>query len=102
MRYIIGWLRAKPGKREEFLRRTKPAFAITKKEDGCLFYEAHPAADDPDLIVFIEGWQTAEQHRAHEKAAHHVALGPTVVELCTGGTFHEIDAAKVATATPTF
>lgn len=100
--FVIGWMRTKPGKREEFMRRAKPVFAITQKEDGCLFYEAHPTSEDPDLIILVEGWQSKEQHLAHQQAPHHVGLGPTVVELCVEGRFEEIEAAKVVTQLPRF
>ena len=102
MRYVIGWLHAKPGKRDEFLALAKPVFAITRKEDGCLFYEAHPSADDPNLIMLVEGWQTAEQHLAHQKAPHHATFLPKLVEFCVGGRFDEIDAQNVVSLTPTF
>src|SRR5690349_9241925 len=100
MKYVIGWLHTKPGKRDEFMRLSKPVFAITRKEDGCLFYEAHPAADNPDLIVFVEGWQSAAHHQAHERAPHHTGFGPEVVRLCTGGVFEEIEAKSVVTQRP--
>lgn len=102
MRYVIGWLRTKPGKRDEFMRLAKPVFAITQKEDGCLFYEAHPSTEDPDLVMMVEGWQTVAQHLTHQKAPHQVDFGPTLVELCVGGRFDEIDAKDVVSVTPTF
>jgi quinol monooxygenase YgiN len=102
MRYVIGWLKVKPGKRDEFMRLAKPVFAITQKEDGCLFYEAHPTTEDPDLVILVEGWQSRAQHEAHQKAAHHVAFGPEVVRLCVGGRFEEIEAKDVVTQLPNF
>jgi quinol monooxygenase YgiN len=102
MRYVIGWLKVKPGRRDEFMRLAKPVFAITRKEEGCLFYEAHPTTEDPDLIVLIEGWQTVAHHLAHQKAPHHAAFGPIVVENCVEGRFDEIDAKDVVTQTPKF
>ena len=102
MRYTIGWLRMRPGKRDEFMRVSKPVFDITRKEDGCLFYEVHPTTEDPNLVILIEGWQTIAQHEAHTKAPHHVGFGPTFVKLCAEARFDEIDATNIVTQTPKF
>jgi quinol monooxygenase YgiN len=95
MTYVIGWVTLKAGKREEFMRLAEPVLAVTKKEKGCLFYEFHPSASDPDLIVVIEGWESAADHLAHQKALHHVAFGAEVVRLALKGRFEEIEAARV-------
>lgn len=102
MEYVIGWLKLKPGKRDEFMRLAGPVVATTQKEDGCLFYEIHPTTLDPDTVIVIEGWQTIEQHQAHQKAPHHVAFGPEVVRLAIEGRFEEIDAKDVVSQRPKF
>lgn len=102
MEYVIGWLRLKPGKRDEFMRVAKPVVATTQKEDGCLFYEFHPTQLDPDLVVVIEGWQSIEQHQAHQKTPHHTAFGPEVVRLAIEGRFEEIEAKDVVSQRPKF
>ena len=102
MEYVIGWLKLKPGKRDEFMRVAKPVVATTQKEAGCLFYEIHPTTLDPDLVIVIEGWQTIEQHQAHQKMPHHVGFGPDVVRLSIEGRFEEIEAKNVVSQTPKF
>ncbi len=102
MEYVIGWLKLKPGKRDELMRIAKPVVAATQKEDGCLFYEFHATSADPDLIIVIEGWQTIEQHQEHQKSPHHLAFGPDVVRLSIEGRFEEIEAKNVVSQRPKF
>jgi quinol monooxygenase YgiN len=102
MIFVIGWVRSKPGKREELLKVAAPVLAITRKEDGCLFYELHPTAADPDLTILVEGWQSRAQHRAHQQAPHHVAFGSDFQRLAAEGRFEEIEAAGVNTVNVKF
>ncbi|MEX0853150.1 MAG: putative quinol monooxygenase [Bauldia sp.] len=102
MKYVIGWLKVKPGKRDELMKIARPVVAKTQKEDGCLFYELHPTTDDPDLILIVEGWESDAHHQAHQKAAHHVAFGPDVVRLSIEGRFEEIVARDVVSVRPKF
>ena len=97
MKYVIGWLKLKPGMRDAFIALAKDHDETTRREDGCLFYQSHPSATDPNELVFIEGWQSPEHHSAHENAPHHVALGKEAGKYIAGGRFEEIEAAKTKT-----
>ncbi len=100
--FVIGWLKLKPGKREEFMALAKDHEAATQKEDGCLFYEFHPSATDRDVSVLIESWKTAQHHSAHKEAPRYAEFGKVVGRLAVSGTFHEIEAAGVVTQRPEF
>ena len=102
MIYVIGWLTVKPGKREELMVLTTPVLALTRKEKGCLFYELHPSTLDSNLIVVIEGWETKNDHEAHQRAPHHLAFGSDVARLSIEGKFEEIEAQNVVTQRPRF
>jgi quinol monooxygenase YgiN len=95
MIFVIGWVKAKPGKRDKLMKVAAPVLAITQKEDGCLFYELHPSAEDPDLMILVEGWQSRAQDQAHQQAPHHVAFGSDFQRLAAEGRFEEIEAAGV-------
>ena len=102
MQFVIGWLKLKPGMREEFMPLAKTHQAMSQKEDGCLFYELHPSASDENTMVLVEGWKTPEQHQAHQKAPHHLALVEAVGQYAVSGIFEEIEAARVVTQRPQF
>jgi quinol monooxygenase YgiN len=94
---VIGWLKVKPGKRDELMQLAASVLPLTQKEDGCLFYEFHPSTLDPDLIIVIEAWETKAHHQTHQNAPHHVAFGKAVGPLAASGRFEEMEVAKVAT-----
>ena len=54
---------AKPGRREEFLRRIVESGILTaiRKEDGCLRYDYYLSCQNEDEILLIEEWESREQ-----------------------------------------
>lgn len=102
MQFVIGWLKLKPGRRDDFMALAMTHQATTQEEEGCLFYEWHPSATDADVLVLVEGWKTREHHLAHQAAPHHVALGQKVGLYAVSGRFEEIEAARVVTQRPAF
>jgi quinol monooxygenase YgiN len=102
MQFVIGWLKLKPGKRDEFMSLAATHQATTQKEEGCLFYEWHPSAADKEVLVLVEGWKTREHHEAHQNAPHHLALIEKVGQYAVSGRFEEIEAARVVTQNPEF
>jgi quinol monooxygenase YgiN len=102
MEFVIGWLKLKPGMREEFMPLAKTHEAATRKEEGCLFYEWNPSASDENMMLLIEGWKTAGDHHAHQRAPHHLALVQAVGRYAVSGVFEEIEAARVVTQRPQF
>lgn len=102
MQYTIGWLKLKPGKRDDFLSHASTHQTATQREKGCLFYEWHPSATDDDVLVLVEGWKTVGDHKAHLGAPHHAALLQNVGQYAVSGRFEEIEAARVVTQRPEF
>ncbi len=42
----------------------------TRKEDGCLAYELHRAANTPGLFMLIEIWASRDHHTRHLETPH--------------------------------
>ena len=63
---------AKPGRREEFLRRIVESGILTaiRKEDGCLRYDYYLSCQNEDEILLIEEWESREQKRVHMEQEH--------------------------------
>ena len=53
---IIGTVVAKPEKRDELLSILKAQVAPTRAEEGCLSYDFHCDANDPNVFVFYENF----------------------------------------------
>ena len=63
---------AKPGQREAFLQAVAESGAVAKirAEDGCLGYAYYRAVDDPDVVLLVEAWASAEQQTRHLAQPH--------------------------------
>ena len=63
---------AKPGRREEFLRRIVEGgiLAAIRAEEGCLRYDYYLAGQNEDEILLLEEWDTAEHQRIHMEQEH--------------------------------
>jgi quinol monooxygenase YgiN len=67
---LIVLLRARAG-HEPFLEAELRALvAPTRKEDGCLQYDLHRAADGSGAFLMHEVWESREHHTAHTKTDH--------------------------------
>jgi quinol monooxygenase YgiN len=53
---IIGTVVAKPEKREELLNILRSFVAPTRTEPGCINYDFHHDANDPNRFVFYENF----------------------------------------------
>ncbi len=63
---------AKPGRREEFLRRIVEGgiLAAIRAEEGCLRYDYYLSCQNEDEILLLEEWDTAEHQRIHMEQEH--------------------------------
>lgn len=63
---------AKPGRREEFLRRIVEGgiLAAIRVEEGCLRYDYYLSCQNEDEILLLEEWDTAEHQRTHMEQEH--------------------------------
>ena len=63
---------AKPGRREEFLRRIVEGgiLAAIRREEGCLRYDYYLSCQNEDEILLLEEWDTAEHQRIHMEQEH--------------------------------
>ncbi|MCD7111430.1 antibiotic biosynthesis monooxygenase [Rhizobium sp. DKSPLA3] len=75
---IIGTVTAKPEMREELQKLLSAQVAPTRLESGCINYDFHVDADDPNMFVFYENWRSQADLDAHMKMPH---LLPLVSEV---------------------
>ena len=57
--------RAKPGKRAAVVEMLAPFVGEDTGMDGCSRIEMAVDATDPDRIILLEEWTSAEAHKAH-------------------------------------
>lgn len=70
MIYVIATMTLKPGTRDKVVAAAKPCIEATRKETGCIFYDLNVSQTDPNLLTFVERWQSREHLAAHAKTDH--------------------------------
>ena len=70
MIYVIATMTLKPGTRDKVLAAAKPCIEATRKEAGCIFYDLNVSQTDPNLLTFVERWESKDHLGAHAKTDH--------------------------------
>ncbi len=71
---LVVTLMAKPGMRDDYAKAFQETIDITHGEDGCEQYELFYSREDPNKLVLLERWTSAEHLDAHMEAMR--ARGP--------------------------
>lgn len=67
---LIVTLRAKEGQNLLLEAELRALVAPTRKEEGCLQYDLHAAADHPGSYLLHEVWASRDDHGAHTRTPH--------------------------------
>lgn len=78
---IIGTVVAKPEKREELQAILAAQVAPTRAEPGCMNYDFHVDAKDPNVFMFYENWRSQADLSMHLKMPHVNPLQSRAEEL---------------------
>lgn len=67
---------AKPGCREQFVRQivTEGILTAIRSEEGCLMYDYYFSAQDENVVLLIERWESEAYQRVHMQQPHMAAL----------------------------
>lgn len=95
MRYVIGRMIVRPGRREEYLERSAAYVALSRTEPGCVYYDLSAVDGDADGVTLIECWASPEAHAAHLARPEREAAGPPFTECVLSATFEEMDVAGI-------
>ena len=80
---LVVSIAAKPGKGAELARAFSTRAIETRKEDGCMQFEAFVSADDPDRVAVLEHWRDQAALDAHAQLLK-TSYPPLVPELRAG------------------
>lgn len=78
---LIGEVVAKDETREELRKILADQVAPTRNEAGCVNYDFHVDAEDPNVFVFYENWRSRADLDAHLKTPHLQPLFSRLQEL---------------------
>ncbi|WP_050419730.1 putative quinol monooxygenase [Bradyrhizobium tropiciagri] len=80
MVYVIATLTVKPEMKAELFAAANDAIAGTRQEKGNVSYELFESTTDPNKLVFVEEWESAEYLPLHSKTDHMRAFGRVAVK----------------------
>ena len=63
-------LRAREGQEALLEAELRALLAPTRREEGCLTYDLHRAAELPGAFLLHEIWASREHHRQHTRTPH--------------------------------
>jgi quinol monooxygenase YgiN len=75
---VVVVLQADPGKGAEQVAAFEAVAPLVRAEQGCLQYDLHAVADDPDRFVVLEHWASREALEGHLASAHMAAYAEQV------------------------
>ena len=78
---LIGMVVAKDETREELQKILAAQVAPTRAEPGCINYDFHVDAKDPNAFMFYENWRSKADLDAHLKMPHLKPLFDRLDEL---------------------
>lgn len=67
---ILVLIPAKPGKGDELGAALEALLEPTRREPGCISYDAHRSNDDSDLWMMYETWESQAALDAHLQTPH--------------------------------
>jgi quinol monooxygenase YgiN len=71
MAYVVAAIwKAKEGQADTILRVIEKMTPPSRKEPGCLFYQAHRSPDDPNVFFLYEQYRDAAGYEAHMASPH--------------------------------
>jgi quinol monooxygenase YgiN len=71
MAYVVAAIwKAKEGQADTILRVIEKMIPLSRKEPGCLFYQAHRSLDNPNVFFLYEQYMDAAGYEAHMASPH--------------------------------
>lgn len=81
---VVALLSVQPGKGEDLLAAWPALAEQVRAEDGCLAYDLHTVARQPDRFVVLERWASPAALRAHGGSPHMKEFGAAGAAFMAG------------------
>ncbi|MDR2487417.1 MAG: antibiotic biosynthesis monooxygenase [Clostridiales Family XIII bacterium] len=80
--------KTKPGERDDFIRAAQAIDLLgnTRREPGNITYEYYLPIEDPDVVLCLERWESAEAFAAHRGTDHVVKFQDVKAQFVTDVT----------------
>ena len=81
MIFVVSKSIVKADKVAEYKQQVVRLIEETRKEAGCISYDLCESIDNPNILTFIEKWESKEHLDAHMKTAHFTEIVPLLKDL---------------------
>lgn len=82
---VVASFRVRPGMVDGAIAALTPTIEQTHAEDGCISYALHRDSADPDRLVLVERWVSAEALSSHLQQPYVTELGKIAGEFLDDG-----------------
>lgn len=65
---VIAQARAKSGSTEDLAAAQRKLVEATRLAPGCIQYDLHGSTDEPDVVLFVETWESQEAWSRHMRS----------------------------------
>ncbi len=79
---IIAKNYVKEGNTDEFKKIAMELVVKSQAEDGCIYYNLHEKVGEPNVLTFIECWESQEIIDKHGQTEHFTRIVPQLGKLC--------------------
>lgn len=86
-RHIVCELRCESGDREKVKALLLQFVAPARAEPGCLYYDLHQSAAQPNIFYILDGWANQEAVDQHAGNEHVASVMKELAPLLTFGPF---------------
>lgn len=84
MLMVVIRVSAIPEKRREFLQTLRLLADETRRSAGCLSHEWYQSAEQPDVMILLEQWESREHLRRHQRSESFRVFAGAVRTLAEG------------------
>lgn len=81
MIFVVSKSIVKADKIAEYKQQVVRLIEETRKESGCISYDLCQDIDMPNILTFIEKWESKQHLDAHMKTAHFLEIVPMLKDL---------------------
>lgn len=83
--HIVCKVRCKEGCEEEVKKYLTEMAEVSRKEEGCLYYDIFQVQDSPSEFYFLDGWQNEAAEKEHLQNPALPGLGEKLLPLYVEG-----------------
>jgi len=81
---VHGILPIKPSRRDEALDLPRAMSAATQNEAGCISYEFYVGLRDPNTLILLQEWESAQALTGHLRTKHTLAFLDALPKVLAG------------------